>query len=45
MASQYASPFPPSMQAGDPVLSTQSSFNMDDFYISWQQHDEAARLS
>jgi len=36
MASQYASPFPPSMQAGDPVLSTQSSFNMDDFFNDLQ---------
>ncbi|CAD6267532.1 unnamed protein product [Miscanthus lutarioriparius] len=36
MASQYASPFPPSMQAGDPILSTQSSFNMDDFFNDLQ---------
>lgn len=32
MVSLYASPFPLSMQAGDPVLSTQSSFNMDEFF-------------
>ena len=39
MVSQYASPFPLSMQAGDPVLSTQSSFNMDEFFKDLQ-HDK-----
>ncbi|WVZ90704.1 hypothetical protein U9M48_036984 [Paspalum notatum var. saurae] len=31
MVSQYASPFPPNMQADIPVLSTQSSFNIYEF--------------
>lgn len=31
MESQYASPFPLSMQADLPVLSTQSSFNIGEF--------------
>jgi hypothetical protein len=39
MASQYASPFPLIMQAGDPVLSTQSSFNIDEF-IKDLPHDK-----
>ena len=39
MVSKYASPFPLSMQAGDPVLSTQSSFNMDEFFKDLQ-HDK-----